>query len=348
MSSGMLYKLLANPIYIGKLRHKGTIYDGEHDAMVDVKLFDAVQERLKIGAVVPKGSTPHRDTHLLTGILFDDTGDRMAPTHGKANGRRYRYYISGRIRRSAKAVPESWRIPTPDIEKVIQSYAMQLLRNKSLLADWIQRHASADMIPSCLRRTEKLIAALSDQTPQYDSRRSVLRLLFQSITLTTSAIRFEVKASEIAKWLLASLDTSSLSRGSQAACAKDQDTGTIAQIAAFEHPITLRRRGVGMRIIIESPYLQPPEPDQPLVDIIARAHLYLDHLTKSPDMSTNAVASTFNVDRADVGRILPLAFLSPAMLDAILTGRQSPSLTARRLARMDLPLLWSEQEAALQ
>jgi hypothetical protein len=36
------------------------------------------------------------------------------------------------------------------------------------------------------------------------------------------------------------------------------------------------------------------------------------------------------------------------MLAAILTGRQSPSLTARQLARTDLPMLWSEQEAALR
>jgi hypothetical protein len=33
---------------------------------------------------------------------------------------------------------------------------------------------------------------------------------------------------------------------------------------------------------------------------------------------------------------------------SILTGRQSPSLTARQLARTDLPMLWSEQEAALR
>lgn len=42
MSSGMLYQLLANPLYIGKVRHKGEIYDGEHLAIVDADLLNAV------------------------------------------------------------------------------------------------------------------------------------------------------------------------------------------------------------------------------------------------------------------------------------------------------------------
>jgi hypothetical protein len=69
----------------------------------------------------------------------------------------------------------------------------------------------------------------------------------------------------------------------------------------------------------------------------------------SPDaMSVGSIASTFDVDRADVGRILPLAFLSPNMLDAILAGTQPASLSARHLARTELPVLWAEQNAALQ
>lgn len=102
-----------------------------------------------------------------------------------------------------------------------------------------------------------------------------------------------------------------------------------------------------MRIVIDSPYVQP-EPDASLVDLVARAHVYMNKLTGPSAMSTGAIASTFNVDRADVGRILPLALLSPTMLDAILSGRQPASLTTRRLARTELPILWAEQDAALQ
>lgn len=77
VGSGMLYKLLANPIYIGKLRHRDNVYDGEHDAIIDLDQFDQVQTLLASQAATPRGSSTHPDAQLLTGLLYDDTGDRM-------------------------------------------------------------------------------------------------------------------------------------------------------------------------------------------------------------------------------------------------------------------------------
>jgi hypothetical protein len=47
-------------------------------------------------------------------------------------------------------------------------------------------------------------------------------------------------------------------------------------------------------------------------------------------------------------RFLPLAFLSPKIIERIVTGRQPDELTARNLIRIEeLPLSWAEQEAML-
>src|SRR5674476_44569 len=37
-SRGHLYKMLSNPIYIGRLAHKGQVYDGQHAAIIDREL----------------------------------------------------------------------------------------------------------------------------------------------------------------------------------------------------------------------------------------------------------------------------------------------------------------------
>ena len=47
---GTLYHLLSNPIYLGKIVHKGQVYSGEHEAIVDQQLFDQVQAKLKDNA----------------------------------------------------------------------------------------------------------------------------------------------------------------------------------------------------------------------------------------------------------------------------------------------------------
>lgn len=85
-------------------------------------------------------------------------------------------------------------------------------------------------------------------------------------------------------------------------------------------PITLTRRGMGMRIVIDSPFSQP-EPDKSLIDLVARAHVCLDLMTGPHRMGTTEIAAHLEMDRADVGRILPLEFLSPKCLKAILEGR---------------------------
>ena len=46
-----------------------------------------------------------------------------------------------------------------------------------------------------------------------------------------------------------------------------------------------------------------------------------------------------------VRRLTRLAFLSPRIVEAIVTGHQPPELTAKALTeRIELPLFWSEQE----
>ena len=54
------------------------------------------------------------------------------------------------------------------------------------------------------------------------------------------------------------------------------------------------------------------------------------------------------MDASDLSRILPLAFLSPKLTAAILTGRQPPDLTLRKLTRgIELSADWSSQDELL-
>ncbi|WP_420392376.1 hypothetical protein [Acuticoccus sp.] len=67
-----------------------------HEAIVDRALFEAVQGKLAAGAR-PRQAGPSRSLHLFAGRGFDETGDRLTPTHANRSGRRYQYYISRRL-----------------------------------------------------------------------------------------------------------------------------------------------------------------------------------------------------------------------------------------------------------
>ena len=93
-SRGALYLILQNRLYRGEITHKGNSYPGEHPAIVDKPLWDDVQAVLAANRV--ERATGARASHpsLLTGMVFDETGERLTPTYAVKKGTRYRYYVS--------------------------------------------------------------------------------------------------------------------------------------------------------------------------------------------------------------------------------------------------------------
>lgn len=110
--------------------------------------------------------------------------------------------------------------------------------------------------------------------------------------------------------------------------------------------IALKRRGVETRIAVQDGPALAARIDQGLIDMIAKAHLAVNALTDGIGRGFPEVAAVVEIDASDLSRILPLAFLSPKLMEAILTGRQSPDLTLRKLTRgIELPIDWQEQNA---
>jgi site-specific DNA recombinase len=86
-----------------------------------VKLFDAVQQKLT-DQWTAQSAVRNASDHLLTGLLFDDAGYRMVPTHATKFGVRYRYYVSlPHLHGESKtaSVRSVSPIPATEIEDVI-------------------------------------------------------------------------------------------------------------------------------------------------------------------------------------------------------------------------------------
>jgi site-specific DNA recombinase len=92
-TTGPLAHLLRNRTYLGETVHKGQYYPGEHPALLDKILFEAVQARLTDNAQVHR-RTRESSGAILVGRIFDDRGNTMTPTYSVKGGLRYRYYVS--------------------------------------------------------------------------------------------------------------------------------------------------------------------------------------------------------------------------------------------------------------
>jgi hypothetical protein len=75
-----IYKILSNPIYVGRIARKGHI-GGNHPPIVTGDLWDEVRQSLgdHLGGARTKRTRQSSDA-LLTGKLYDDGGNRMSPT----------------------------------------------------------------------------------------------------------------------------------------------------------------------------------------------------------------------------------------------------------------------------
>jgi site-specific DNA recombinase len=118
---GSLFYLLRNRFYIGEVKYKDEILPGEQPAIMDRQLFDAVQHKLT-DQWSHRNHAKTKSEHLLTGLLYDDAGHRMIPTHATKAGIRYRYFVSlPHLKGESKTVSVGSvsRIPAADIEDII-------------------------------------------------------------------------------------------------------------------------------------------------------------------------------------------------------------------------------------
>ncbi len=322
-SRGNLYQLLANPIYAGKIPHKGETFDGRHERIIDPELWHAVQTRLTDNAAPRRRAGNTTSAAPLAGMMFDETGDCLSPTHASKNGRRYRYYASHRLMTGERQRGDGCRLPAPKIEQAILSILRNALSDKAATIDLIGVTDANDIV----RATASIDRVLAQ--PEHDAL-IALRPVVRRIDVTNSYLRIAIGLAELARLLGASTVS---------------DQQATHQIEA---PITLRRRGVETKIILAHADSASVSPDRNLVMLIARARLWFDALASGACGTVREIASVFEVDESDVSRFLPLAFLAPSIVEAIVDGRQPIGLTAERLKRLPkLPLDWHNQRQAL-
>src|SRR3989440_830008 len=126
---GALYYLLSNHFYIGEVKYKNEILPGEQPPIMDRALFEAVRQK-SLAQWSHRTVVRNKSDHLLTGLLFDDAGHRMIPTHATKAGIRYRYYVSAPFLHGEAGTASAGsvsRVPAADIEDVVVKFLKEHL-----------------------------------------------------------------------------------------------------------------------------------------------------------------------------------------------------------------------------
>ena len=317
-SRGHLYRILSNPVYAGQIVHKDDVFAGNHPAVIEPALWDAVQARLTANRQGHRVRAHAATPSLLAGLVFDDQGHRLTPSHAKKGARRYRYYV-GQGSVPGTATP---RIPAQELELAVV-HALIAFTNDETLQLACMGSVEAKTAHARLHHLEAVATTLMAATAD-TLRQCVLRA-----TVSGDCIRIVVRLAGL--W------------GTSDEHDADEPTTEI------EVPMQLKRCGMAVRLIVNAPGTPTKrEPDATMVALLVRAHDWMARLTSGRSSSIESIAKAEQVQGSYVSRVASLACLAPDIVQRIARGEHSPQLNAQRLfGALPLPIDWDQQRALL-
>lgn len=316
---GALYWLLSNRVYVGETVHKGTAYPGQHDAIVDRDLFDAVQAKLADKSAIPVGTTHNAPVSLLSGMMRDGQGRPMSPCHTRNHGRRYSYYASNL---NDDATAPAQRLPAGELEANVRAAVVSWLRAGEHIRN-LGCGLEAASLESLFATCRGLASTI--ETGSIAEVRSHLKVLELRVEVSGKGIRATFDSSNV-------LAIAGLERGCPAVVALSISTSQTS----YGHEPRLR---------LEPTDAQSTRRDERLVELLGRAFAARDELLA---MSESDVATMRVTRLRHLQRMARVSWLDPTVVRTVLSGTQPRHLSARVLWRMaDFPLCWTQQREVL-
>ena len=321
---GALYHLLANPIYVGEIRHKSIAYPGQHEAIVQRATWLRVQEMLSKKAAHPRGRTVRKSAGLLMGKLFDENGEPLYSCWAKKGQRRYRYFVSKRlVRGTAKPDDRGWRLPAEGTELAVAVGMRQILSDRGALASTLKACGFA------AGELKQAIEAIDAKANQQIETTEDTRTLIERVELKRDSMQITLN-------LRALLPADRFPAGG----ANLRMTRLVL--------LQLKRRGVETRLVLPGEMVAAPRTDPALLRALARGYQWFGEPAAGRAASTKQIAIREGVSESYVRHLVPLALLAPAIVESICAGRQSVCLSAERLkTQAGVPIEWDSQQRLL-
>tara|TARA_R110000868_G_scaffold70819_3_gene207965 strand:- start:291 stop:1946 length:1656 start_codon:yes stop_codon:yes gene_type:complete len=315
---GALYTLLRNPIYIGRIKHKDLVHDGQHQAIIDPDVWNQVQDLLAANGFDHRTKKNAKSPCLLAGLLAHEDGQPFTSRHTKTAGVRTHYYLH-----------PARTLPAYEIDGFVTTELVGLLQRQRELCEIIHIDNPNAMQAVGIRSLEYATELKSRP------RRDLIVRAINKIIVAEKRITIEVNKHGLRDLLM------------PAAEAQFINSTQTDQHHIIARAFQLKRCGNGKKLIIgQIKDDDRPRADPSLVKAIARAHAWFEDLKTG--LSYKEIASRCGIDERLVARTIRLAFLAPDITKAILASNEPSGLTSQKLVRISkLPSDWNAQREVL-
>ena len=323
LSRGQLYFLLRNPVYRGRIRHKEKDYPGTHPAIIDRDLWDQVQARLADNI---QGERKGRavKVSLLAGLVTDEKDRALVLSHACKGRQRYRYYVSrGAALQSAADTEPALRIPARDIEVLVVREVAAVIRDPLELCPKLGVPITATSLKQLPQKCDALAAAI-----QADPI-IVLRPLLRQVQMLDEKVLINVSVAEIGNALGIEIPADS------------------SEVVVIEAAVRRAYTGKAVKLVQDNGVAVTATPDLAMIRLVLRAREWWRRL-EGGETDINRLAQEEGFNPSYMSRIVRLTFLSPKVVEGVLSGDVAAGVDCRRLLAPDgVALSWVDQERAL-
>ena len=324
LSYGNIYRILGNPVYIGKICHKDKVYPGQHPRLIDDELWQQVQDQIAANRQRHKDRAQLVSPSALAGLVFDADGHRLIPTHANKKGRRYRYYVSADLHTGSEDLRENaLRIPAFELEKAVIDGIQEFLGDEARLMDWLESNGTeVAHVPNFFKQMASLSNAITD-----DARKELPGLV-QRIMVHPDQLDVGLKVEALL-----------------GEATPEEGRGEPVWLTV---PVKLHRIGRTMRLVLPVSGANNRKAEKRLIDLLIHAHDWFGRLASGQCQSIGELSAHVGFGGPYVTRVMYLAFLAPDIVERIALGNYPPEMTAERVSRLvPLPTNWEEQRKAL-
>jgi DNA invertase Pin-like site-specific DNA recombinase len=328
-SRGALYTVLKNPVYLGKVHHKGKLHDGKHAAIVNKTIWEEVQAVLARNRSNKASQASAKYPSLLGGLVWDDRGNRMSPTYTRRKNRHYPYYISQAVLQYKEDEGGSvLRVPGKTLEATTTDLLLNFLSSADQILDLlVEIGLSGDRLDHAVQAGAALASdwqsrAISDQI-------TIINELVARVVVSKKTVTIQLDRN----CLLIRLAGLALDTKSQ-------------QHITLETAVNLRRSGIESKLI----YPAGGEPTvhdrsvKALQEALLKSLKWNEDLVSGNVRSIDALIERDRLNPRQVHRLRKLAFLAPDIMERIIAGEVPETLTLERLKK-DFPVKWAEQRS---
>lgn len=338
-SKNTVYNILKNPVYVGQIKHKEEIYQGKHQAIISQELWDRVQNQMRDKNAKKQRVRTTGNTSLLKGLLFDYEGNAMSPSFSKKKGKIYRYYLSQKALKRGYERCQIKNIPCEEIESIVLRQIKRLLMSPEVLT----KTFSQVMKDYPQLKENELRVLLEDFNAVWAElfpaeQRKIIELLINKITVHLDKVEIEFLPFGIIDLAKRLGYKEQLLKTS-----KEYKPNTIEIPYNFQ-----TKKGYKFMVTPDEFNIDDARPkfDSSMIKAITRGFEWQEMLDKGKFKSITELSEKEGMERTYLSKLLRLRFLSPDIIDAILTGKQPKALCLTNLFNLETSI-WNEQKEAL-